>query len=304
MASIKHHIEYLAASVGRGVARTLSLKMADAFGASLGSLAHRLMKSRRQLAFDNLKQGMGDSLSDEQIADVVREVFRNIGRTLLEFARFGKTKPEDVNRIVIGEGAEGFRKALAEGRGGFLATAHFGNWELLGAWTAAQGFPVDLLVATQHNPLIDRMINGFRTSMGVGIVELAKGSRGVFKTLRANRIAATAPDQHAPAGTVVMDFFGRSASIARGPALFALRCDCPVIPILLRREKYDRHVLIAGDLIYPPGSGDEEADVRAMTARYVKFIEENIRRYPEQWMWTHNRWKSPKKEGNREQAAT
>ena len=299
MASLKHHIEYLAAAAGRGVARTLSPRMADALGAALGSLAHRLMKARRQIAFDNLKQGMGDSLTDEQIAGVVREVFRNIGRTFFEFARFGKTKPADVNRIVVGEGAEGFRRVLAEGHGGFLATAHFGNWELLGAWVAAQGFPVDLLVATQHNPLIDRMINGFRSSMGVGIVELATGSRGVFKTLRANRIAATAPDQHAPAGTVVMDFFGRPASIARGPALFAIRCHCPVIPILLRRERYDRHVLIAGELIYPPFSGDEEADVRAMTARYVKFIEKNIRLYPEQWLWTHNRWKLPKKEGNR-----
>jgi len=304
MASLKHHIEYLAAFVGRGVARSLSPRLADAFGASLGSLAHCLMKSRRQLAFDNLKQGMGDALSDEAIAALVREVFRNIGRMLIEFSRFGKTKPEDVDRIVVGEGAELFRRVLEGGHGGFLATAHFGNWELLGAWVAAQGFPVDLLVATQHNPLIDRMINRFRTSMGVGIVELATSSRGVFKTLRANRIAATAPDQHAPAGTVIMNFFGRPASIARGPALFAIRCNCPVIPILLRRERYDRHVLIAGDLIYPPRSGDEEADVQQMTARYVAFIEENIRRYPDQWLWTHNRWKLHKKEGNREDAAT
>jgi KDO2-lipid IV(A) lauroyltransferase len=247
---------------------------------------------------------MGDSLSDEQIEATAKEVFRNIGRMLFEFARLGKTRPEDINLIVHGEGRELFQKAVDEGRGGFLATAHFGNWELLGAWAAAQGFPVDLLVATQHNPLIDRMINRFRTSMGVGIVELATGSRGVFKTLRANRIAATAPDQHAPAGTVIMDFFGRPASIAKGPALFALRCDCPVIPILMRRERYDRHVLIPGELIYPPKSGDEEADIREMTGRYVRFIEENIRKYPDQWLWTHNRWKPIKKEGNREEAAT
>jgi len=304
MASIKHHIEYLAAFFGRGIARSLSPRLADCLGASLGSLAHGLMKSRRQLAFDNLKQGLGDSLTDEQITEIVRNVFRNIGRMFIEFARFGKTRPEDVNRIVVGEGAEGFRQALEEGNGGFLATAHFGNWELLGAWVAAQGFPVDLLVATQHNPLIDSMINGFRTSMGVGIVRLATSSRGVFKTLRANRIAATAPDQHAPADTVIMDFFGRPASIARGPALFAIRCNCPVIPVLLRRERYDRHVLIAGELIYPPNSGDEEADVRTMTTRYVRFIEENIRRYPDQWLWTHNRWKLSKKEGNRGQVTT
>lgn len=304
MASVKHRLEFLAASLGRSLARALSPKMADTCGATLGSLVYRIMKSRRELAIDNLKQGMGDSLSDEQIEATAKEVFRNIGRTLFEFSRFGKTKPEDVRRIVQGEGAELFQRAIDEGRGGFLATAHFGNWELLGSWVAASGFPVDLLVATQHNPLIDRMINRFRTSMGVGIVELATGSRGVFKSLKANRIAATAPDQHAPAGTVVMDFFGRPASIARGPALFAIRCDCPVIPILMRRERYDRHVIMAGELIYPPKSGDEEADIRDMTARYVRFLEANIRKYPDQWMWTHNRWKPTKKEGNREGTTT
>lgn len=304
MASVGHYIEFTAAVLGRAIARTLSPRLADSFGARLGSLAHRLMTSRRELAFDNIKRAIGDDMTDEEIASLVREVFRNIGRMLIEFARFGKTGPEDVNRLVVGEGAGMFREALKKGNGGFLATAHFGNWELLGAWVASQGFPVDLLVATQHNPLIDRMINRFRTSMGVGIVELARGSRGVFKTLRANRIAATAPDQHAPAGTVIMDFFGRPASIARGPALFAIRCDCPVIPILLRRERYDRHVLIAGALIYPPKTGDEEADIRAMTARYVRFIEKYIREYPDQWMWTHNRWKPAKKEGNREQTDT
>jgi KDO2-lipid IV(A) lauroyltransferase len=79
--------------------------------------------------------------------------------------------------------------------------------------------------------------------------------------------------------------------MAKGPALFAVRCGSPILPFLLRRERYDRHVIMAGDPIYPPESGDLEADILAMTEAYTRFFEDGIREYPDQWMWTHRRWK-------------
>ncbi|MBI5265795.1 MAG: lipid A biosynthesis acyltransferase, partial [candidate division Zixibacteria bacterium] len=61
--------------------------------------------------------------------------------------------------------------------------------------------------------------------------------------------------------------------------------------MLLRRERYDRHVVMAGPAIYPPNSGDEEKDIVFMTEAYTRFFEECIRKYPDQWLWTHRRWK-------------
>ena len=273
------------------MARSLTPRMANALGAHLGAIAYRLMPSRRRIAIDNLKHGMGDTLSDDQIERVAREVFRNTGRTLFEFARFSKCRLEGIRRVVVGAGLESMQKAHSDGRGAIVATAHFGNWEILGPWVAAQGFPVDILVAAQHNPRINRMITDFRKVMGVGIIELTSGVRGVFRALRANRFVAIGCDQHSPAGTVVLDFFGRPAAVARGPALFAARCSCPIIPMLLRRERHDRHAVIAGDLIYPLKSGNDERDILSMTRTVIGFFEENIRRYPDQWLWTHRRWK-------------
>jgi KDO2-lipid IV(A) lauroyltransferase len=60
---------------------------------------------------------------------------------------------------------------------------------------------------------------------------------------------------------------------------------------VLRRERYDRHVVLAGPAIYPPNSGDEEKDIALMTRAYTGFFEESIRKYPDQWLWTHRRWK-------------
>jgi KDO2-lipid IV(A) lauroyltransferase len=56
--------------------------------------------------------------------------------------------------------------------------------------------------------------------------------------------------------------------------------------------------VIVGEVIRPPHTGDEEADVKTMTAAYLRFLEANIRHYPDQWLWTHNRWKLRPSGGN------
>ncbi|RKX25251.1 MAG: hypothetical protein DRP45_06395 [Candidatus Zixiibacteriota bacterium] len=303
MASLKHNLEYLAAAVGFWTARRLSPRVADKLGATLGSIAHSVMSRRRHLAFDNLKAGMGNSLSDAEISKIVKRVFQNTGRSLIEIARFGKTDQEDLRELVEGAGLDGLKEASEKGRGGIVATAHFGNWEMMGAWVGVNGYPIDLLVATQSNPKTDRMIRDLRRSMGSGAIDLSVSARRVFKSLQSNRFIGIACDQYAPARSVSVNFFGRPASAAKGPALFALRCGCPILPFLLRRVKYDRHVMIAGDPIYSPKSGDEEKDVQIMTERYMRFFEEQIRRYPDQWLWTHDRWKKPPQSVEQSEAA-
>ena len=290
MAKLSHYFEYLAVLSGTRLAQLLSARMADRLGAGLGSIAHTLATSRRRIAIDNLQQALGDQLSEADIARITKEVFCNIARTTVEFARFKNTGIEGARRITFGDGKP-LQQAAAEGKGVVCVTAHFGNWELLGCWVATLGYPTDFLVGTQHNKMVDQMLIGFRKEMGVGIIPLKSSLRGVFKALRAGHIVGLVADQHDPTGGLVIDFLGRKATASRGPALFAARAGVPLAPILLRRERYDRHTVIVGDLIYPPESGDDEADVRQMTIAYTRFFENWIRQYPDQWMWTHRRWK-------------
>ena len=298
-----HRVEYAAAMLLGGLVRRLGPSGADRMGVTVGRIVYSLMKSRRWLAEDNLRLSMGDSLSEMEIQQTIRRVFENIGRSLVEFGRFPVMTLEDVNRLVVGEGKEQLRKAHEEGKGCMFLTSHYGNWELLGAWVRAQGYPVSLIVGTQSNPLIHQMINWFRSSLEVDVIQVQE-LRKVFRFLKNNGVVATAGDQHAPAEAILLDFLGRPAWVARGPALFAHRCGCPILPCLMVRERLDRHRVIAGELIYSPQSGDDEADILEMTRAHVRFFEEGIRRYPDQWMWTHKRWKVAKKSGNQSEAGT
>ena len=291
MARLSHNIEYCFTLLGVKLAGLLSPRVADAFGAALGSLAYMLLPSRRRIAYENLKKAMGDTLTEQEIQAIIKRVFKNIGRTLVEFARFGKIKLEGTRKITFLDGSEYLRKVHDEGKGGIIVTAHFGNWELLGSWIAASGYPMDFLVGSQHNQKVDNLLNDFRREMGVGIIPLKTSIRGVFKCLRANHFTGLVSDQHAHFGGVTVDFFGRKAATPKGPAAFAIKAKCPLIPLLIRRERYDRHVVMAGTPIYPPHSGDDEKDIETMTMAYTKFFEDGIRKYPDQWMWTHRRWK-------------
>ncbi|MCD6249589.1 MAG: lysophospholipid acyltransferase family protein [candidate division Zixibacteria bacterium] len=304
MAGIGHHVEYLAAQIGMGLVRTLTARQADSLGASLGSMACRLLGSRRQLACDNIKQALTGKLADSEIDDIVRRVFQNIGRTLVELARFEKLGAERIRDQITPAGLETIEKALERGNGAILGTAHFGNWEIMGVYPAVYGIPSDTLAIQQHNLRINRLVINLRQSLGVKILEVPANARQVFRALDNNRVVIIAADQHAAAGTLVMDFFGRPAAIARGPALFAMRRNCPLIPMLMRRERYDRHLVIAGDAIYPPKSGDEENDLRSITATYLRFLEKHISTYPDQWLWTHNRWKIKNVDGNPESGSS
>jgi KDO2-lipid IV(A) lauroyltransferase len=291
MASIGRQVEYLAARAGLALARTLSPRLADKLGAGLGRLAHALMKSRRELARDNIRRALGDSLDDAEIGAIVCSVFENTGRTLVETARFEKLGAEGVRALIMPAGRRLIREALEGGRGVIIATAHFGNWELMGVYPPVFGFTSSTLAIEQHNLKINEMLINLRESTGVKMLEVPTNARQVFRCLKQNEIVMIAADQHASAGTLVMDFFGRPAAVARGPALFAIRCGCPIVLLLIRRDRYDRHVVMNGGMIHPPDSGDEEADVRAMTRQYIEFLEKYIRKYPDQWLWTHNRWK-------------
>jgi KDO2-lipid IV(A) lauroyltransferase len=304
MAGIGHELEYIAARIGLGLAQTLNAKAADRLGALLGSAAGRLLGSRRRLARDNIRQALGDKLSESEIDTVVRKLFRNIGRTMIELARLEKMGAESVRDQIEPAGLDTIAAAREKGRGAIIGTAHFGNWEIMGVYPAVFGIPSDTLAIQQHNLKINRLVINLRQSMGVRILEVPANARQVFRSLDENRVVIIAADQHASAGKLIMDFFGRPAAVARGPALFAMRRKCPLIPMLIRRERYDRHVVIAGEAIYSPDSGDEEYNLRNMTAAYLRFLEEHIAAYPDQWLWTHNRWKLKNIDGNSETPST
>jgi KDO2-lipid IV(A) lauroyltransferase len=180
---------------------------------------------------------------------------------------------------------------LARGKGLLVVTGHLGNWELGGAYVAARGLPIDVVARHMNNPLFDRYLTRTRQRIGMTVVHDEQAVRRVPRSLRSGRAVAFLVDQGALGlASTWVPFFGRYAKTPRGPAVFALRLNTPVVfGVALRRPsgKYQ----LTFEPIEVTDTGDREADVDRIVADYTAVLERWVRRAPEQYLWHHRRWK-------------
>lgn len=115
---------------------------------------------------------------------------------------------------------------------------------------------------------------------------------GVLRSLKNNELVGILLDQNTNvAAGVFVDFFGKPACTNKGLAVLARATGVPVIPAFLAREGGAFHVEF-GPEIPTIKTEDEDSDIYVNTRNYNQALESIIRRYPEQWFWVHNRWKT------------
>ncbi len=220
--------------------------------------------------------------------------YANLGRNLLAFSRLPRLSPRNIGDWIEYEGLEHFAEARAGGKGVIFLTAHLGCWELSAAAHALYGNPMDVMVRPLDNPLLDRLVQRRRRLFGNRTLPKSDSARKTLSALRQNRAVGILADQNAAGDDgVFVPFFGTQASATKGVAQLAARTGAAVIPgFALWNERAGRYVL----KFYPPldlaSSADRAADVLENTQRCQTMIEDVIRRYPEQWLWIHRRWKT------------
>jgi KDO2-lipid IV(A) lauroyltransferase len=262
-------------------------------GELIARFAYCLHGRLRQVAHRNLELAMPD-LDAAARDSIVRTVFLNMGRLLAEFSQFPGLNRQNIEKLVAYDGLENFQNAAAQGRGVLFLTGHFGAWELCAFAHGVFGNQLNFLVRPLDNPWIDAMINRYRTLSGNRVINKNNSVRLVLKALAKGEAvgfladANTLPDQG-----VFCDFFGIPACSTTGLAVFALRTGAPVVPgFLLWDQRLRKHLLRFDPEIALVKTGDFKEDVRLNTARFTHVIEQYCRRYPDQWLWVHKRWKT------------
>jgi KDO2-lipid IV(A) lauroyltransferase len=270
-------------------ARLLPAPMAPRLGAAVGMLLYRGVPRYREVAQRNLAMAFG--WEAPQAKAVARQVFRNIGKTLVEFLRMPGISIHEIRRRCRLEGLDHLQAGLAAGRGVLLVTAHYGNWELLAKRLVAEGLPLSVVAREADHLATNALINGIRERSGYRVISRRHAPRGVLEALRRNEVVALLIDQNTVQGGEFVPFFGRLAATVTGPAVFALRTGAAVVPGFAVRQADDSHVGQLLPAVSLTGSGDRSADVRELTALLTKVIEAQIRADPSQWFWIHDRWR-------------
>jgi Kdo2-lipid IVA lauroyltransferase/acyltransferase len=227
-------------------------------------------------------------------ARILRGEFASLGRQLVEVCHFPEYTLENIERVVVFEGFENYEQARARGKGVIFFTAHFGGWELSSFAVSMRGHWMYVIMRGMDNLYLDRLIRHLRTMHGNKAVDKDDFVRGLLSAMKAGEAVGLLMDTNmTPPQGIFVDYFGIPACTASGPARIALRTDAAAIPVFTiwdeARGKYRLHFDPAVELVR---TGDLEADIKANTQKFTSIIEDYVRKYPEQWLWVHRRWKT------------
>jgi KDO2-lipid IV(A) lauroyltransferase len=290
---MRQRLEYAAAWPFIKILGILPRALARATGIGLAWVVYLLHVRLRQVGMRNLTMVFPEK-SEAERARILRGEFASLGRQLAEVCQFPRYTPENVEQVVVYDGLENYQNAYARGKGVLFLTAHFGGWELSAFTHSLHGHWMHVVVRAMDNVYLDRLIRQYRTMHGNQIVEKDDFVRGLLAAMRAGEVVGILMDTNmTPPQGIFVDFFGIPACTASGLARIALKTNAAVVPTFTIWDadlgKYRLRFDPAVELVR---TDDLEADIKTNTQRFTSIIEDYVRKYPEQWLWVHRRWKT------------
>jgi KDO2-lipid IV(A) lauroyltransferase len=285
--------------VARGLGR-LPRGFARRLGAVLGRVLYLAVPRLRRTGMRNLELALPEMPVAER-QRTLKLVYRGLGWQLAEFCRMERYTPENTRGLIRYDGLENFLEAQARGNGVLILTGHLGAWELSSFYHSLMGHPMGMVIRRLDNRLLDGFVNRIRCLHGNRVLHKDDFARGLLTAMRAGETVGILMDTNmTPPQGVFVEFFGRMACTASGLARVALKTGAAVVPGFLVWEAAEgKYVLRFGPEVPVEASGDAEADVVELTQKLTTAIEGWVRRYPEQWLWIHRRWKT-RPDGTRE----
>ncbi len=263
------------------------------FSDFLGLAWFKADKRHRTIVLKNIHQSFGDAMTAPAVRTMARQIFKNVAGIVFEIGWAYNLKKSEFPRYFIFKGYAHLEAALKKNKGVLALTCHMGNWELLCQAISQTGLQNAILYRKLDFAPLERLMLEIRQRYGTRLVPLKGASRKIDSLLAQGQVVGTLLDQNVDwyEGCFV-DFFGHPACTNRGVASLVIRTGAPVVPMFISRQagQYIIEFLPEVPLVL---TGDTTKDLEINTQNYTSAIESMIRRRPDQWLWLHNRWKTP-----------
>lgn len=258
----------------------------------LSGLIYHLSLKHRLIAVHNLTRSFPDKSLDE-IIRIVKASNATFALTMLEFVELLYLNKHNLHRRISVRGLEHYEEACREGKGILMFSAHFGNWEFGNAALAILSKPPIFMARILDSPFLEEASTYARSSLGIGNLHKENAMRPMFRLLKKGEAVILLIDQNVAADEgVFVDYFGRPACTTSGIALVAMHTGASVLPIFTTRMPDGKYLTEIGPKVETVNTGNRDHDKWANTQNYTRIIEDHVRKYPEQWFWVHQRWKT------------
>ena len=266
----------------------------------LGKAAFWCVPKYRERTISNLDMVLGGSHSEN--VKIAEKVFINLAKNGAEWIKLYSADPKKLGLIITEDsGMEYLDEVLASGNGALVLGFHFGNWEFTGFYLRYKDYPGSLVARRIYFHKYDKFLSRLRKKFDAPTIYRDESPRKMLKELKRGHILGIVPDQNVDSiEGVYVDFFGRKAFTPTAPVKLAMVAKTKLVPVFVVRKKDNTHKFIIEKPIDPVSTGDAEEDVKRYTQEWTSLLERYVRKYPDHWVWMHERWKSQPKEEKKE----
>ena len=266
------------------IGRLLGLKISRKLFSNLFLLIGPFFKSKK-IVQKNLHI-FSSKLSDKLKLKITNEMWKNYGKTFIEYVYLNHFRKKNFHTIVKGE--ENLNQIKNLKKPVIFVSGHFANFELMSMEITKK----DIKLATIYRPLNNIFLNPFMEYLRKKYIcknQIKKGINGVRESinyLKKGYSIALMVDQRVSEGKKI-NFFGKPSLTTTLPAQLALKFNLKILPVFIERDSNDKFII---DFQKPIDVGVYK-DKLHLSEKLNKILEEMIVKNPYQWIWTHNRWK-------------
>lgn len=270
--------------------RILPVEVSFFLGRRLGDCLYYFDLKHKARAYANIKAAMGGSLSPLVLSKLTREFYQSFGQSIIEVFLIPLVDKKYMDKYIEIEGEENVWEAFKNSKGVILASVHAGSWEFSNIICARLGFPFALFVKGQKFPRLNQLLNSYRENKGCKIITRAGGLKELVGSLKNNQAVGMTMDQGGGPGMLI-DFFGRPASMPTGAIKLALKYGTALVPVFFTRVRGPKIKIWVGKQFVISGTDDKEEDIKNNLRKVVSVFEGFIRQYPREYLWIYKIWK-------------
>ena len=287
--SLVYRIVQFLIFVSNAVPRVAWLK----FCGLLGRIAYTFVPVTRKLVVKHLRIAFGKDKDENEIRKLARMVFEMLGKNTGEMLRATRVKTlSDLEKFLVTQGMENYERAIEKGKGVIFLTCHLGAFDLQVSNMALRGLNPNIIGTPLKDERLNELLWNYRNMHGAIAIERGRETFKLIKVLKSGGSVALLIDQDTKVKSRFVNFFGQPAATPVGATILAMKTGASIVPTFVYLgNDWKQHMHILPEIPMTK-TGDDEADMVYNTQILTNFIEDTIRKHPEQWVWMHERWKT------------
>ena len=286
MKIIKYFFEFIFIITFFFIFKIIGYKNSSNLGSIIGKKIGPIFRSNNKILENLNKCNVGTSNEERQ--NIIKNMWGNYGRILSEYIYLKEFKKNNLNQFIEIEGLEYLNEIKKNNKQAIFVSGHFNNFELMAMEIEKTGINLAALYRPLNNPFLNIIMENIRKKhiCKTQIKKGKKGTRDLLKLFKENFSIALMIDQRVSEG-ISVNFFNRKAKTTTIPAQFIKKYECEIVPVYIERIQNFNFKLH----FKKPVQFNNQFSIEEITSKLNQTLEKMILKNPDQWIWSHDRWK-------------